>query len=318
MTRTFGLLCATVLTAAACKEPPFEHANVWDPRYELQGEILPRVDSVLSRGATIQLRLELAETPPAVPVAWTVTCIPETGAGPCPTASITDQGLLQVDPTPFPRRLRVVASLGSQRFELELTAVQRAVSWRFRCLPEEDSTCNVGASFNQPLGRMVNYFDAGGFGIAPQPALPDTLEAWAVYSWSDPGVITRVRGYLHTGFRNGSTLIVREQFGIVDTLAFRVAQVAASARFVCGEFTIGDTVTLAFSEVRDSLGFEVQRPLLQDWSASSESPDGWSYDPVSRRLTATSDVRVRTSGTLRDSVSGTPMLFEACDIVFLF
>ncbi len=261
-----AVLAGVALLATACADPPFEVGSTYDARFTTEARIVGFPDTFTAIGQSAQLRLETEERFRDVPVRWYRRqldfeyCI--WGCGSVVVDEVT--GVLIASPTSYPRRWEIMARLGVQLYYDTVTTRQLPTSFRMIC--EEIHGCGISNRHDAPIewDRVgVQLLDANG---VPLVYSTDSLRRTGTsYTVRNPDIMDVVNGEVWSRFSDGTSWIIRTQFGYTDSLLWTVRQHFASVRPLCpATAALGETVR-PLVEARDPGGSLLTTPVTLSW-----------------------------------------------------
>ena len=270
---TRAVLAGVALLASACADPPFPPGSPYDGSFSTEARIVGFPDTFTAVGQSVQLRLETDERFRNVPVRWFrrqldfAACT--FGCGLVQVDEVT--GELIATPTSYPIRWEIMARLGAQLYYDTVTTRQLPASFRLICV----DGCAISDRFNAPVdwyGFAVELRDANG---VPLVYSTDSLRrTGASFTVRDRDIVDFVNGELWSRFSDGTSWIIREQFGQTDSLLWTVRQHFASVQAKCpATAALGDTVRVV-AEARDPGGSLMSTPVSLDWRLFLYPQDG--------------------------------------------
>ncbi len=255
-------LVATAWALHGCADPPFPPANVYDAAFTTPASIVGFPDTFTAVGQYAQLTLVTDEPLDDVPRRWSLrrvdTARCDSGCGELNVDRLT--GRLTATPTSYVRRWEIRAEIGAQLYRDTVVLRQIPRSFQFDC-----RFCYPTDGFNAPLPfsiQSARLFDANGVALRYQY---DTAKsAGASLTSRDPTIVDHVDGVWRSRFTEGSTWLVRQQFGQTDSVLWTVRQVFAP-RLTCPDSAaLSDTVRVNISVV-DATGWPMARPVTITW-----------------------------------------------------
>ncbi len=261
-----GVLATVVLVASACADPPFKPASPYDGAFTTPASVVGFPDTFTSVGQSAQLRLVTDERFNHVPRRWLVQRI---DSAPCPTgcgyfSMDMHTGVLIATPTPYVRRWEIQVQMGAQWYRDTVTLRQLPTVFYMGCGQYD---CGVSISHDTPLGNAIHFvdlYDANNVRLHYQDYTAKA--AGATLTSRDTSIVGFVDGEWRSRFKDGTTWIVREQFGKVDSGLWRVRQQVFPPKLTCPlTASVSDTVRVAVAHA-DSAGVPMIKPVTTSYA----------------------------------------------------
>jgi hypothetical protein len=260
-------LTAVMSIVSACADAPYERVNAYDPGLKVPGRIVGLPDTFFAFGDSAQPRLEVDERYRGIPVEWSVRIVRETWCiiANCGQMSINaTTGTVVASPSPLSSRWEIRAKVAEQWFYDTIATRQIPVSFQSFC--RWPGNCDANA-FDSPFHHAltdVTPLDANG---SPLLIQTDSIKlAGASWAVRDTTIANLVNGELRSRYANGTTWVIRRQYGKEDSVQLRVSQRLSRAEVTCQQTAdISDTVRIA-TTVRDVNGSLLQMPVTYSWS----------------------------------------------------
>jgi hypothetical protein len=276
------LSCWSLLVALAsfigCADAPFERVSAYDPNLVIAGRILGLPDTVFSRGSSYSLTLDAGPEFADVPRTWILVPRPIilcSDAYSCGSATLDENGELSVDPTPNRRLFEVTVRMGAQEYKDSVVLLQRGVTFDFIC-QENTPPCGTSTELNDPIATgwdRIRLIDGNGFYINyPTDSM---LSDGEVVTIRDTSIVNYVGNTWRSRFAEGSTWIVRSQYGHTDSLRWDVRQEPlAPPVLTCpttvGPYHVGDSLVV-IARGRDWNGYPLIRDIPFNWALANRT-----------------------------------------------
>lgn len=274
----FWSLLGGIASGVGCSDAPFERVSAYDPHLFIAGHIVGLPDTVFSRGSSFSLALDAGSEYAEVPRTWTVlprpidTC---NDVNICGRVTIDQNGDLSADPTRNRRLFEVTVRMGAQEYKDSVVLLQRGVAFDFVC---EGSMppCGTSTALNASIPTGWNRFrliDANGYYIhTPTDSM---LREGEVIVIRDTSIVNFVGDGWSSRFAEGSTWIVRSQYGQTDSLRWDVWQEAVEPPVLTcpttpGPYHVGDTLVV-IARGRDSNGYPLLRDIPFNWALTNRT-----------------------------------------------
>lgn len=264
------LLALAHSVVAGCAEAPFERGNAYDTRFSIPGTIIGLPDSITAVGDTVQLSLETSAEFRNVPRRWYVRPLDPLASGSLQVNAVT--GRLIASPSLYPYLWEVRSQMGAQQYHD--TVLLRQVATRFRMF------CPTRCEFDSHRSRVIYSFryatllDANSVPMQFNGLEDDSVKfgVGATLMVRDTTILSLVGDTLSSRTTDGTTYVLRRQFGYVDSLRFTVRQQIASVNMICPERVAKfDTVRAPYTAV-DVAGWPMTSPVTAKWSVARWEP----------------------------------------------
>lgn len=258
------VLAGSVLALSACADPPFTPASAYDGAFTTPSSIIGFPDTFTSVGQAAQATLVADERFRDVPRRWFAQRIDSaTCPGLCSELSVDRlTGRFVATPTSYTRRWEVQVQMGAQWYRDTIVLRQIPVKFYMGC----SDGCLI-SSHDTPSEFSINavkLYDANGVRLYYESDSSTT--SGATFMVRDPSVVDLVNGQWRSRFRDGTTWIVREQFGYVDSVEFTVRQRFVTPKLTCPQTaSVSDTVRVAVT-LTDPAGRPMATPVSLSFS----------------------------------------------------
>lgn len=263
-------LAMSSLFVTACADAPFERGNAYDTRFSIPGTIVGLPDSITAVGDTVPLRLETSAEFRNVPRRWYVRPLDPLGQG---SLRVNEaNGRLVASPSHLPSVWVVRAQMGAQQYLDTVTLRQVATKFRMFCpvVCEFDAhRSRVGYSV-----RFAHLLDANGVPLSFNGLEDDTVRfgVGATLMVRDTTILSLRGDTLSSRTTDGTTWVIRRQFGYADSLRWTVRQRISGVTMECPPTAAKfDTVRASFSPV-DSAGTPISSPVTATWTVARWEP----------------------------------------------
>ena len=291
--RAAGVALGTVMmVTSACADPPFPPASAYHDAFTTPANIIGFPDTFTSVGQAAEAILVADDRFRDVPRRWFAQRIDSaTCPGLCSELSVDRlTGRFVATPTSYTRRWEVQVQMGAQWYRDTIVLRQIPVKFYLDCY----YSCH-SSSHDTPSEFSINavqLYDANDVRLFYES--DSSKSNGATFTVRDTSVVDLVNGQWRSRFRDGTTWIVREQFGYVDSVQFTVRQRFVTPKLTCPQTaSVSDTVRVAVS-LTDSAGRPMatpvqvsfsltrlrdvplrSRPIMQDGSFVPTEPGDW-------------------------------------------
>jgi len=264
------LLALAYSAVVGCADAPFERGNAYDTRFSIPGTIIGLPDSITAVGDTVQLSLETSAEFRNVPRQWYARPLDPLSSGSLRVDDAT--GRLVASPSLLPSLWEVRAQMGAQQYLDTVTLRQVATRFRMFC----PVVCEFDAHHRRLIYsvRFANLLDANGVPLALNGLEDDTVKfgVGATLAVRDTTILSLLGDTLRSRATDGTTWVIRRQFGYADSLRWTVRQRIAGVNMACPPTVAKfDSVRAPFTAV-DPAGTPMASPVTVTWSVARYEP----------------------------------------------